>query len=635
MTILYDRTLQPLDIGLHEEEPEPPKRLAAARAALVPWLRTHRVDLAVTSLLTLLGGLVHVMGMYATPSRFDDEGTYTAYAWAVQHWHVLSHYTYWYAHPPLGWLQIAGWTSLTDGFDRAPYAIAAAREFMLVCKLVSIPIVYWLARRLGFGMVGRVLAVAMFSFSPLAVYFTRAALLDNIVTPWLLASFWFAASPRRSVRGAVFSAVAFCVAVLTKETALLYLPAVLLLLWQFSDRRNRRFTLGLFGATFFLICLMYPMFALIKNELFIGPGHVSMEWAIRWQLFERTGSGDIFDPNSTAHAVIRSWVDLDPWLPKLSLLVVLPGLLIRRTRAVAFAFGIQLVQLLRNGYLPYPYVIAMIPFAALTVAGVVDAAIGSGRRTDLEEGHEVDPLDELWRRSGPAPTLEQRLRAGARRWLGLPDPQVTDLVAAEQGTASGPVLLATRAGSRVVASLVALWLVTTVWAAWTFPLHDLRTNSRDAGKAAALKWVEQNVPRSAYVVVSDSLWVDLVEAGFPASHVIWFTKLDVDPDVKLPTSPQWAGIDYIVVDKQDDLSLHVQNDGKPSRDTLDLTPTLGKALAHSRLVQRFGEDPDSMTIRKVDPTMKVKQPGAGGSLQSKGSKQVTGVTGGSGANGSP
>jgi hypothetical protein len=115
------------------------------------------------------------------------------------------------------------------------------------------------------------------------------------------------------------------------------------------------------------------------------------------------------------------------------------------------------------------------------------------------------------------------------------------------------------------------------------------------------------------VVVSDSLWVDLVRSGFPASHVIWFTKLDVDSDVRLPHDPQWAGIDYIVVDKQDDLSLHIQNDGKPSRDTLDLTPTLGKALAHSRLVQRFGEDPDSMTVRKVDPKMRVNRPGANGS----------------------
>ena len=604
MSLIYDRTLQPLDIGLHEDEHEVTPRLVGLRGRIEPWAARHRVDLITVTLLTLVGALVHLIGMYATPARFDDEGTYTAYAWAVQYWHVLSHYTYWYAHPPLGWMQIAGWTTLTDGFDRAPYAVAAAREFMFVCKLVSIPVLYLLARRLGLGWTGRVLAVAIFAFSPLAVYFTRAALLDNIVTPWLLASFWFAASPRRSVRGAVLSAVAFSVATLTKETALLYLPAVLVLLWQFSDRRNRRFTLGLFGATFFLICLMYPMFALIKNEMMIGPGHVSMEWAIRWQLFERTGSGDILDPNSTAHAVIRSWVDLDPWLPRLALIAVIPGLFLRRTRAVAFALALQLVQLLRNGYLPYPYVIAMIPFAALTIAGVIDAAVGSGRRTELDE-QEVDPLDELWLQSGPTTVTDGLVEAG-RRLVGIGPAGIPP-------DGRGRSMLGLRAGSRLVAVVTSLWLVSTVASAWQFPLHDLRANSRDAGKAAALAWVQKNVPRSAYLVVSDSLWVDLVRSGFPASHVVWFTKLDVDQDVRLPSDPQWAGIDYIVVDKQDDLSLHIQSDGKPSRDTLDLTPTLGKALAHSTLVQRFGEDPDSMTVRRVDPRLKVDRPGVTGS----------------------
>ena len=135
--------------------------------------------------------------------------------------------------------------------------------------------------------------------------------------------------------------------------------------------------------------------------------------------------------------------------------------------------------------------------------------------------------------------------------------------------------------------------------------------------------MQHNVPRNAYLVVSDSLWVDLVRSGFPASHVIWFTKLDVDPDVRLPSNPQWAAINYIVVDKQDDLSLHVQDDGKPSQDTLDLTPTIGKALAHSRLVQRFGEDPDSMTVRRVNPRMKLpKKHSAGASTGG-----TTGTTG--------
>jgi hypothetical protein len=233
--------------------------------------------------------------------------------------------------------------------------------------------------------------------------------------------------------------------------------AVVLLIWQRSDRRNRRFTFGLFGATLLLICAMYPLFALVKNELMVGPGHVSLEWAVRWQLFDRTGSGDIFDPHSTAHAVIRSWVLQDPWLPRLALLTVLPGLVIRRTRAVAFAFGLQLIQLLRNGYLPYPYVIAMIPFAALTIAGVLDAALGLGRGASA-----AARSDRPARGAGRNP-----LRALVDG-VGVPPDGVPD------GTGAR-VLLGLRLGGRLAALATCAWLVVGVAQVWSVPLHELRT----------------------------------------------------------------------------------------------------------------------------------------------------------------
>ncbi|MFD0331990.1 hypothetical protein ACFQZC_37010 [Streptacidiphilus monticola] len=101
-------------------------------------------------------------------------------------------------------------------------------------------------------------------------------------------------------------------AVLTKETALLYLPAVVLLLWQYSDRRNRKFQLGLFATVFTVLVSAYPLFALLHNELLVGPGHVSLQGAIQWQLFDRRGSGSIFDPHSLARTVVHSWIVQDP-----------------------------------------------------------------------------------------------------------------------------------------------------------------------------------------------------------------------------------------------------------------------------------------------------------------------------------
>ncbi len=643
MTLLYDPALQPLDIGLEPQPaPELPLRRRAARR-VTAWLQRSALDLVLLAVLLAFGGYVHAAGMFGAPARFDDEGTYTAYAWAVQHWGQLSHYTYWYAHPPLGWIQMAGWTSLTGAFDRAPYAVAAVREFMFVAKLVDIVLLYALTRRLRLGRLTAVLAVLLFCLSPLAVYFTRAALLDNVVTPWLLAAFLIAAAPRRSLLGAASSGACMAVAVLSKETALLYLPAVLVLFLQRADRRNRRFTVSLFTTVFVLLCAAYPIYALTKNELLQGTGHVSLEWAVRWQLFDRTGSGDILDPNSTAHAVIRSWVQLDPWLPKLALLCVVPALVMRRTRAVALAFALQVVQLLRNGYLPYPYVIAMLPFGALIVAAVLGRAAGA-----------------LW---FPAQPGLRKVVARACRTLHLPhderalDPEATTSITlpdrrpwdtAPHGLAVPPGVAA-RSGDDLggwwprrvvrqfrrrwlsawqgpprhafhVASAVGVaWLLLVVGQAWQAPLADLRLVSRDEGKAAALRWVVDHVPRSDHLVVDDSLWVDLVNAGFAPSHVVWFTKLDVDSAVTLPATPAWKGIDYVVVDHQDDLSLHVQDDGKPSPATLGMFPTIGQALRHVSATQTFGVGLDAITVRRVDPNLALPSPHARGAARPGGS----------------
>ncbi len=558
--------LPPLDLDLDIEAleravaPTAAERARAVRDRVRARLRLQWRDLALVSALVVLAGVVHARGMYGSPARFDDEGTYTAYAWAVQHLHRLAHYTYWYAHPPLGQLQMALYNVVTDAFDRLPYAVATGREFALVCKLVAVVLMFGLARRLGFARATATLAVLMFSLSPLAVYFQRTALLDNVVTPWLLAAFFFAASPRRSVGAAAASAACFAVAVLTKETALLFMPAVLLLFVGRTDRRNRRFTVTMFLATVSLLGLLYPLYAAIKNELFVGAHHVSLQGAVEWQLFQRTGSGSVFDPTSTAHHVVQTWVALDHWSCLVCLGAVVPGLLLTRTRPVALAFAVQVASLLRSGYLPYPFVIAMIPFAVLTVAGVVDV---------------------LWRFS----RVSERLQRGA--------------VAQHHEESTTGIVLRGAVGACAVSGVVAFALL--VAGPWRFGLRDLWTHDRDAGKAAALSWLESNSRPNDVLVVDDAFWVDLVRHGHPARKVIWFTKLDVDKDVALPAHDAWRSIDYVVIDHQDALSVHLNDDLSPSPQTLTEFPTLGTAISHGRIVAAFGAPEDRVMVWRVLP----------------------------------
>lgn len=63
----------------------------------------RRIGVVLSVLLVGLAQLVNVTGW---PVFGDDEGTYTAQAWAVLHGD-LAHYTYWYDHPPAGWIQLA------------------------------------------------------------------------------------------------------------------------------------------------------------------------------------------------------------------------------------------------------------------------------------------------------------------------------------------------------------------------------------------------------------------------------------------------------------------------------------------------------------------------------------------------
>jgi hypothetical protein len=559
----YRTTLPPLDLDLDLEALE--KAVALTRRerlvrcvdrATVRGRRGWR-DLVLVSVLTLVAGLVHARGMYRSPARFDDEGTYTAYAWAVPNMHKLSHYTYWYAHPPLGQLQMAAWNVLTDAFARLPYAVATGRELSFVYKLVAVILTYVLARRLGYLRVTASIAVVLFSLSPLAVYFQRTALLDNLVTPWLLGSFALAASPRRSMSAAAGSAVCFAVAVLTKETALLFLPALLVVFWQHSDRRNRRFTTVMLLGVMMLIGLFYPLYALIKHELLTGPGHVSLQWAITWQLSGREGSGSVFDPGSTAHAVAHSWVVQDPISCVVAVACVVPGLVLRRTRGVALALAVQLGSLLRNGYLPYPFVVAMIPFAALTVAGVLDA---------------------LLRLGGLRPTS----------WRGA-------VPLALRHTAAHPWRMTV--AWLAVASIVVFTVL--AWSPWRRGLTDLWTRDSDAGKASALAFLRSTATPNDVLVVDDAFWVDLVRSGHPRAKVIWFTKLDVDRDVKLPGRQPWRDIDYILIDQQDALSVHLNADWTPSKDTELLYPTLGRALAHSSAVASFGTGLNRATVFRV------------------------------------
>jgi hypothetical protein len=317
----------------------------------------------------------------------------------------------------------------------------------------------------------------------LSLHFHRMVWLDNLGTMWLLAALVLAASPRRSLAAAVGSAACLTVAVLTKETLLILAPVVVGLLWRCSDVRTRRYRLAAFGSLFAAGTFFYPLYALVKNEFLEGPGHVSLLWAVKWQLFLRERNGSFLTPGTGAADYFRSWLDLDPWLLAAGLVLAVPALFVARLRVLAIALLLQAALPLRPGYLPQAYVVAMLPFAAIVAAGLMDHLI----RT-----------------------------AAARRspWISF--------------VAVLPVVLAA----------VALPLT------WTPGVARQLTEGGEVGTGQAVAWIKANVGMDANIVVDDNVWLDLVRAGYraqaPRPAVVWVYKLGGDPAVQLQR------IDYFV-----------------------------------------------------------------------------------------
>ncbi|MFF0909572.1 hypothetical protein ACFWZW_02645 [Microbacterium enclense] len=459
---------------------------ADAPARRSTW-RTRLVDAAWLLPPLFIGILVNALNLGGSPQRIDDEGTYTAQAWSIGNLGELTHYTYWYDHPPLGWIQIAAYAGLTDAWERYDVAVIAAREAMLVFTGIAAILLWVLVRRIGFARLTASVAVAIFLLSPLAVQFHRQVYLDNIATAWLLAALLLALSRRAQLIGYIGAAAAFGIAVLTKETYLLALPLLAWFLWRGADKTTRRYTLSVAAAVLGLIGLTYVAFAVVKGEVMPADGRVSLWDGLAFQLASREGSGSLFDPESLMSRTVGLWWQLDAALIVTALAAAVAALFVRRLRPWAIALLALTAFMFRGGYLPVPYVIMLLPFASIVVAGMGQIAVES-----------------------------LRSRATLRRFGGV-------------AVASG--------------LLVALVAAGPLWAAQLrgFLLADLDRPLRDAEA-----WMTQNAPGDARILVDDAMWVDLVDAGFTREDVVWYYKADTDPDVQELAPDGWRDYDYVI-----------------------------------------------------------------------------------------
>jgi len=511
----------------------PPKRLLSSRP-----------DLLLCGALLVAILVVQGWNIADYPTLSDDEGTYLAQAWAVQQGKGLAHYTYWYDHPPLGWIQIALLTWIPSWFSPGSMTVGSMRVVMLVVSAVSAVLVYVLARRLSLPRWAAGLAMALFGLSPLSVVLQREIFLDNLAVMWTLLAFTLAASPSRHLWHHFGAGLAAATAVLSKETMLVVLPALFVTMWRHSHRDTRKFAVTGAVTACVLIGCSYPLFALLKGELIPGGGHVSLWDGIKYQM-TRPGSGFILDEASGSHGVLHSWLYYDRVLPlgglAGALLLVATWRWSVTARALAGpALTITILTALAmrpNGYLPAMYVIQALPFLALVLAGATASVAHAVLRR--------------WRRPD-----EQRWRTRGRYALAA--------------------VLALAAGAYVVPK-------------WYDGDRTAVTTDANAPYRAASKWLSTEVadPKDTRVLVDDALWLDLVHDGYrPGLGVIWFYKADLDPAVTKTMPHGWKDLDYVVASPT------------VRRDAVDL-PNVRAAVQHSTPVAVFGTGADRIEIRQV------------------------------------
>lgn len=441
----------------------------------------------------VLGGLLliavaHLFNIAGWPAFQDDEGTYFSQAWATTHLGALAPYTYWYDHPPFGWMQLGALQWLPSLFLPGSDSLVAGRVVMAGYTILTAGLVYLLARNVGCRQSIAMISMLMWGLSPLVLFEGRQIYLDNLALPWLMGAFVLATNRHKSLWHYVAGGVVFGMAVLTKETTIIAFPALLAATWRYSYRPTRSFALVGLVSSCVLTGLFYPLMATLRHELLPGRTHVSLWDALAFQL-NRAGSGFILTDGSASHGLLQSWLGFDHVLLVAGLLAAAGCLFMTRARFLGLAMAAFVVMALRTGYMPGMYVIAVLPFCALAIAVVLERA---------------------------ASTLENVLQ-----W-------------------THPALIP------VVFSLalagVAVAFVQGNQAAWTQDDNGVH--------AQVTSWVNENIGHDRTVVVDNTYWNDLVRQGFNSDGfggALWFYKVDTDPAYTKYHSDGYRGLDYVIV----------------------------------------------------------------------------------------
>jgi len=500
-------------------------------------------------LLTLLiiSAVAHGSNMFRFPYYENDEGTYMSRAWSLVTEGELAPTTYTYDHAPAGWMLLALWSELSGGFFAFGSVINSGRALMLGLHLLSVVLLFDIARSLSKSSFAASIAVLIFSLSPLAVYFQRRVLLDNIMVFWLLLAIDMVIKDERRLTHYVLGAIAFGLAVLSKESAAFLFPALLYIVITNSNKKHRNFAVALWLTAFLSVLSYYILFALLKGEFFpagtaLGgtTPHVSLLVTVRDQLV-RTG-GFFLDPQSTFQQFLREWRGGGSFenVPDAPLIiggaiatVAIVGLSLndQRLRYVALLV-LSYWAFLMSGYEVIAlYVIPLVPLLALAIAFSI---------------HKIGEMV-----SGSSSVSWARL---------------------------------------VVAGIALFPFVRYYMVQPANYITDQTTQ-----QVMAIQWIDANIPDGSVMLIDNYAYVDLRAASRASNraydHVYYYWTAETDSSIKTGVlADNWQTVRYVLMTPQ--MSLDATQAG------LSLTAS---AIENSAPLQTFSNNGWDVEIREVTP----------------------------------
>jgi endo-1,4-beta-D-glucanase Y/4-amino-4-deoxy-L-arabinose transferase-like glycosyltransferase len=512
---------------------------------LVSYLKSHSELFWVITLL-LIAAFAFSYNMYHYPYYEDDEGTYMSQAWSVLTQGKLAPYTYWYDHAPMGWLLIAVWEVLTGGFFTFGFSVNSGRVLMMVLHVVSAYFLYMIAKKISGSKLAASISVLVFALSPLGLSFERRVLLDNIMTFWLLISYYLILGNGKRLSHYMLSAILFGISVLSKETAIFFLPVLLFTVYKTAHTSHRIFAVWKWLSIVFCVISLYFLYALIKGEFFpsgtlLGgtAPHVSIVDAFHYQL-SRTG-GFFLTPKSAFMLNFMEWIKGGFFIPVPDPTIIIGGIVAtaimsfwslkdKRLLFVSLPCLSYWLFLIRGGEIIGFYIIPLIPFLALCI------------------GMSVYVLSEF-----------------ISRWF-------------------------LRSVTKPLSVL--LLLSPFIWYYATHPaVYQL---DQTTPQIKALDWIAKNIPKKANIVMDNYAYIEFHDHN-PANKynlptlANYYWKADKDPDVSNKVlQGNWRTVDYILATPQ------VQYDA----DNAGL-PLIKNAFDNSVAIQTFQGHKWNVEIRKV------------------------------------